>query len=88
MAKVNAYERGAPGEPSFPSDIDILEEAVLQKADLENNRDEYYAAGIPDAEVVPEALAVAPLGARRPTGTSPEAHPFALPPREEPCWSR
>lgn len=43
MAKVKAYKQGAPGEPSFPSDFEILEKAVLQKTDLKNNNNKYYA---------------------------------------------
>lgn len=43
MASVKAYKQGAPGEPAFPSDFDILEKAVLQKTDLKNNNNKYYA---------------------------------------------
>ena len=43
MASVKAYKQGAPGEPSFPSDFEILEKAVLQKTDLKNNNNKYYA---------------------------------------------
>lgn len=43
MAKVKAYKQGSPGEPSFPSDFDIVEKAVLQKTDLQANNNKYYA---------------------------------------------
>lgn len=41
--KVKAYKQGAPGEPSFPDDYEILEKAVLQKTDLKANNNKYYA---------------------------------------------
>lgn len=43
MSKVKAYKQGAPGEPAFPHDFEILEKAVLQKTDLKANNNKYYA---------------------------------------------
>jgi hypothetical protein len=43
MAKVKAYKEGAPGEPSFPGDFEIVVKAVLQKTDLSANNNKYYA---------------------------------------------
>jgi poly [ADP-ribose] polymerase 2/3/4 len=43
MSKVKAWKRGAPGEPSFPDDFEILQKAVLQVTDIKTNRNKYYA---------------------------------------------
>jgi len=43
MAQVKAWKSGAPGEPAFPDDFDIVTRAVLQVTDLNNNNNKYYA---------------------------------------------
>jgi poly [ADP-ribose] polymerase len=41
MAK--AYKVGAPDEPSFPADYEIVKRAILQYTDLKKNNNKYYA---------------------------------------------
>ena len=43
MASVKAWKIGAPGEPDFPDDFEIVKKAVLQKTDLNANNNKYYA---------------------------------------------
>lgn len=43
MAKAKAWKEGAPGEPDFPADFDVLQKAVLQVTDIKNNNNKYYA---------------------------------------------
>ena len=43
MANVKAWKQGAPGEPSFPDDFEIVKKAVLQKTDIGENNNKYYA---------------------------------------------
>ncbi|MEM9194794.1 MAG: WGR domain-containing protein [Myxococcota bacterium] len=43
MAKVKAWKEGTPGEPSFPSDFEVVKKAVLQVTDIKTNRNKYYA---------------------------------------------
>lgn len=41
--KVKAWKSGSSGEPKFPSKFTILRKAVLQKTDISNNNNKYYA---------------------------------------------
>jgi poly [ADP-ribose] polymerase len=50
MASVKAWKVGAPGEPSFPDDFDIVKKAVLQKTDLNANNNKYYAIELHQAK--------------------------------------
>lgn len=43
MASVKAWKSGAPGEPKFPEDFEIVKKAVLQKTDINANNNKYYA---------------------------------------------
>lgn len=43
MAKVKSWKEGAPGEPAFAADFEILRKAVLQVTDIKTNRNKYYA---------------------------------------------
>lgn len=43
MADVKAWREGAPGEPKFPNDFEVLKKAVLQVTDIKTNRNKYYA---------------------------------------------
>jgi poly [ADP-ribose] polymerase len=43
MAGPKAWKVGAPGEPTFPVDFEILKKAVLQKTDIDSNNNKYYA---------------------------------------------
>ena len=43
MAKIKVWKVGAAGEPSFPSDFEVLKKAVLQVTDIKTNRNKYYA---------------------------------------------
>lgn len=43
MADVKAWREGAPGEPKFPADFDVIKKAVLQVTDIKTNRNKYYA---------------------------------------------
>ena len=42
MSKVKAWKHGAPGEPSFPEDFEILNRAVLQVTEIKTNHNKYY----------------------------------------------
>lgn len=43
MADVKAWREGAPGEPPFPDNFDVVKKAVLQVTDIKTNRNKYYA---------------------------------------------
>lgn len=43
MADVKAWREGAPGEPKFPADFQVIQKAVLQVTDIKTNRNKYYA---------------------------------------------
>lgn len=43
MAKVKAWKHGDTSQPSFPEDFEIVKKAVLQKTDIKNNNNKYYA---------------------------------------------
>lgn len=43
MADVKAWREGAPGEPTFSDDYQVLRKAVLQVTDIKTNRNKYYA---------------------------------------------
>lgn len=43
MAKIKAWRDGAAGAPSYPSDFEVQKKAVLQKTDLRENNNKYYA---------------------------------------------
>lgn len=42
MAKPKAWKMGAPGEPSFPGDFEIVKRAVLQRTEMTANNNKYY----------------------------------------------
>ncbi|MEZ4327521.1 MAG: WGR domain-containing protein [Polyangiales bacterium] len=43
MSKAQVWKQGAPGEPTFPEDFEVLQKAVLQVTDIKTNRNKYYA---------------------------------------------
>ena len=43
MANVKVWKEGAPGEPSFSNNFNIVKKAVLQCTDIKTNRNKYYA---------------------------------------------
>lgn len=43
MARVKAWKYNDPSAPKYPSDFEIVKKAVLQKTDLKNNNNKYYA---------------------------------------------
>ncbi|MBM3982836.1 MAG: WGR domain-containing protein, partial [Planctomycetes bacterium] len=43
MSGVKAWREGAPGEPKFPNDFEVVRKAVLQVTDIKTNRNKYYA---------------------------------------------
>lgn len=43
MADVKAWREGAPGEPKFPADFEVVKKAVLLVTDIKTNRNKYYA---------------------------------------------
>ena len=43
MPKAKAWKIGAPGEPDFPAEHEIIKKAVLQVTDIKTNRNKYYA---------------------------------------------
>lgn len=43
MASVKSWKVGSPGEPSFPSDYEIIKRAVLQVTDIKTNHNKYYS---------------------------------------------
>lgn len=49
MAKPKAWRLGAPGEPAFPDDFEILHRAVLQWTDIASNHNKYYAVELHQA---------------------------------------
>ena len=40
---VKSWKEGSAGEPSFPSDFEVIKNAVLQVTDIETNRNKYYS---------------------------------------------
>lgn len=49
MAKVKAWKQGAVGEPVYPDDFQIVEQAVLQRTALATNNNKYYALELHEA---------------------------------------
>lgn len=47
--KVTVWREGDPGEPNFPTSFKVVKKAVLQKTDIENNNNKYYAIELHDA---------------------------------------
>lgn len=43
MGDVQVYKAGAPGEPKFSDDFEVVKKAVLQVTDIKTNRNKYYA---------------------------------------------
>src|SRR5215470_10299822 len=43
MATVKSWKDGEAGCPAFPSDFEVLRNAVLQVTDIKTNRNKYYA---------------------------------------------
>ncbi len=43
MAKVKSWREGAAGDPGFPEEFDVLQNAVLQVTDIKTNRNKYYS---------------------------------------------
>lgn len=43
MGDVQVYKAGAPGEPKFSDDFEVIKKAVLQVTDIKTNRNKYYA---------------------------------------------
>ena len=43
MVSGKAWKTGEPGEPAFPSEFDVVRNAVLQVTDIRTNRNKYYA---------------------------------------------
>ncbi len=41
--KIKSWKSGTPGEPQFPDKFKIIQKAVLQKTDISNNNNKYYA---------------------------------------------
>ena len=50
MGDVQVYKAGAPGEPNFPNDFDVVKKAVLQVTDIKTNRNKYYAIELHSAK--------------------------------------
>jgi poly [ADP-ribose] polymerase len=50
MAKVKSWKVGSPGEPSFPSDYEIIKRAVLQVTEIKTNHNKYYSIELHGAE--------------------------------------
>lgn len=50
MGDVQVYKAGAPGEPNFPNDFEVLKKAVLQVTDIKTNRNKYYAVELHSAK--------------------------------------
>jgi len=46
---VKAWKSGAAGEPKFPAKFKIIKKAVLQKTDISNNNNKYYAIELHEA---------------------------------------
>ena len=51
MAKVKSWKNGEKGEPSFPSDFEIVNKAVLQVTDIKSNHNKYYAIELHSGKV-------------------------------------
>lgn len=49
MAKVKSWKEGAAGEPSYPTDFEVVKKAVLQVTDIKTNRNKYYAIEMHEA---------------------------------------
>ena len=47
--KVKSWKAGSPGEPTFPAKFKIIKKAVLQKTDISNNNNKYYAIELHEA---------------------------------------
>ena len=50
MAEVKAWREGAPGEPKFPTNFEVVKKAVLQVTDIKTNRNKYYAVELHSAK--------------------------------------
>lgn len=48
--KVKVWKEGSSGEPKFPTSFKILKKAVLQKTDIGNNNNKYYAIELHDGK--------------------------------------
>lgn len=47
--KVKAWKSGSSGEPKFPTKFKIVKKSVLQKTDISNNNNKYYAIELHEA---------------------------------------
>ncbi len=43
MAGLKSWKSGTSGEPSYPTDFEVVKKAVLQVTDIKTNRNKYYA---------------------------------------------